>query len=118
VPVMTIDGLCLPRCDFIKIDVEGMERAVLAGAVATIARCKPFLYVENDRADRSAELIRFLDRLGYAMYWHKPPLYNPKNYAGNPHNVFGGLVSGNMLCAHRDVPTCIKGFDAVVVPGG
>src|SRR5205823_11592949 len=79
VPVLTIDGLALPACHFIKVDVEGMEQAVLEGAAQTIASCQPFLYVENDRPDRSAALVAAIARMGYALYWHKPPLYNADN---------------------------------------
>src|SRR5262249_22498904 len=57
VPVLTVDGLELSRCDLLKIDVQGMELAVLQGAAATIARCRPMLYVENDQKERSAELL-------------------------------------------------------------
>ncbi len=32
VPVRTLDSMLLPRCDLIKIDVEGMEKSVLEGA--------------------------------------------------------------------------------------
>jgi FkbM family methyltransferase len=117
VPVIRLDGLRLARCDLIKIDVEGMERAVLAGAVQTIGRLKPVLYVENDRADRSAELVRFLDHLGYAMYWHYPPLYNPGNFFGNPENIFANTISANMLCIHRKAGVCVEGFRQVDVPG-
>jgi FkbM family methyltransferase len=116
VPVVTLDGLDLPRCNLIKIDVEGMERAVLCGARDTLARFRPLLYVENDRADRSAELICLLDELDYTLYWHQPPLYNPNNYFGNPENVFGNTISGNMLCIHRSAPICAQGFQAVEVP--
>ena len=35
--------------DFIKIDVEGMEMAVLRGLQKTIRRCRPVLLVECDR---------------------------------------------------------------------
>jgi hypothetical protein len=93
-----------------------MERAVLGGAIETIARCQPFLYVENDRARQSADLVRFIDELGYAMYWHRKPLYNPRNYLGNSTNVFGNIHSHNMLCVHRDARVCIEGFKAVERP--
>ncbi len=116
VGVIAIDSLDLPRCDFMKIDVEGTERAVLAGAVDTVVRFKPWLYVENDRHEHSHELVHLIDGLGYRMYWHKPPLYNPNNYAGNPVNVFGGILSFNMLCMHRTTPVCLDGFEAVEVP--
>jgi FkbM family methyltransferase len=116
VTVVTLDGLALPRCDLIKIDVEGMERAVLAGAVNLIARFKPYLYVENDRPEQSADLIRFIDGLGYVMYWHLPPLFNPQNFFGNPFNAFGGIVSLNMLCAHRSLSLNVEGGQPVEVP--
>ena len=116
VPVVAIDSFALSRCNFIKIDVEGMEQAVIAGAAQTLARHKPVLYVENDRADRAPELIRYLDSLGYAMYWHLPPLYSPANFFANSQNVFGTLISQNMLCIHRDQEHELQGFERVQVP--
>ena len=116
VPVVTLDSLRVARCDLIKIDVEGMERAVLTGAANHVTRFRPVLYVENDRAERSADLIRLIDELGYAMYWHCPPLFNPQNYFGNPVNVFGDIVSANMVCVHRSAPIDVEGFRAVRVP--
>lgn len=47
VPAITIDSLALPRLDLLKIDVEGMELEVLAGASATIGRCLPIIVVEH-----------------------------------------------------------------------
>ncbi|MDE2361424.1 MAG: FkbM family methyltransferase [Hyphomicrobiales bacterium] len=46
-PVDAIDNM-LPhdRVDLIKIDVEGMEADVLAGASKIIERCSPLLYIE------------------------------------------------------------------------
>src|SRR5207253_506901 len=75
VPLVTLDSLNLPRCDLIKIDVEGMETAVVEGAAQTLARFQPVLYVENDRKEKSDELIRAIDRLGYTMHWHFPTLF-------------------------------------------
>ena len=116
VPVVTVDGFNLSRCDFVKIDVEGMEQTVLRGAAKTLDRFKPILYVENDREDRSADLIRLIDGLGYAMYWHLPPLFNPDNYLKNAQNVFGRIVSKNMIGIHKSVPAKMEGFQAVPVP--
>ncbi len=101
VQVITLDSLNLPRCDFLKIDVEGMETEVLEGAAATIARCQPVLYVENDRQDKSNRLIRTLDALGYKMFWHIPYLFQPHNFADNPINVFGKITSQNMICVPK-----------------
>ena len=105
VPVITLDSLGLGRCALLKVDVEGMEQEVLSGAVDTIARLRPVMYVENDRKEKSPALITMLQSLGYKLWWHLPPLFNPENFAGNPDNVFGNIVSCNLLCipAERDI---------------
>lgn len=116
VEVTTLDALAWEQCRLIKVDVEGMEAEVLAGAEATIRRLRPFLYVENDRADRSDDLIRLIDDLGYAMYWHRPALFNPNNYLKNPENVFGTTISRNMLCLPKGHNWTLDGFRQVEVP--
>jgi FkbM family methyltransferase len=112
-PLVTIDSLKCSRCTLLKVDVEGMERQVLAGAANTIAKCRPILYVENDRPEKAASLVRFIDGLGYAMYWHLPPLFNLDNFRKNPQNVFGDTVSMNMVCIHKSIPQNIDGLRPV-----
>ena len=68
IEVVTLDSLALPRVDFIKIDVEGMEQDVLAGARATIERDRPLMQVEWLARDRGALPAFLLDDLGYRIY--------------------------------------------------
>lgn len=107
VPQVTLDELDLPRLDLLKADVEGMEPEVLIGAVATVRRHRPILYLESDRDDRRAELRALLRAHRYDAYWHCPPLFNPHNHAGNVENVFGQVVSLNLLCVPRERPIAI-----------
>lgn len=116
VEVRTLDSLNFRVCHFIKLDVEGMERDVLTGATETIARFKPVMYVENDRPEKSDELVRFIDSLGYEMHFHRPPLFNPDNFKGNRENVFGNIVSLNMLCLPKGSNMTLTGFQRVPVP--
>lgn len=115
VPLMRIDELALARCDLIKIDVEGMEEAVLRGAQATIARHRPLLYVENDRAEKVASLINCIAAMSYRMYWHFPPYFNPDNFHGRADNLFDTLASRNMLCLPAERALAVKGLEPVVV---
>jgi hypothetical protein len=93
-----------------------MEKVVLEGAAGFISRLKPVLYVENDRKEKSAELIRYIDSLGYVMYWHAPTLFNPQNFSGNATNIFGTVVSINMLCIPKEANVQMTGFTKVDVP--
>lgn len=68
VEVVTLDSLALPRVDFIKIDVEGMEQNVLAGGRATIERDRPLMQVEWLLRDQGALPAYLLDDLGYRIY--------------------------------------------------
>jgi FkbM family methyltransferase len=104
VPMITLDDLQLDRVDFMKLDVEGFESQVLEGAKATIDRSRPVMYVENDREEKSSDLIQRLFDLGYRLWWHAPPLFSPNNFKGNPEDVFPRIFSINMLAVHRDQP--------------
>ncbi|BDT71068.1 hypothetical protein os4_05810 [Comamonadaceae bacterium OS-4] len=67
VRMLTIDSLNLPRLDFIKIDVEGMELEALAGGRATIERHKPVMLIESIKTDKAA-LLKFLEEHGYQTF--------------------------------------------------
>ena len=116
VPLLRIDDLDLPRLDLMKVDVEGMEREVVAGAKDSIHRHRPVLYVENDRPENSAALIESLLALDYRLYWHLPPLFNPGNWFRKPENIFGGIVSANMLGLHIRSPHCVEGLRPIRSP--
>jgi len=88
VPMDSIDAMQLPRVDLIKIDVEGMEADVLAGALQTLRAHRPLLHVEYIKSDQQA-LGRLLAAEGYALY----------------------LCDGNFVCIPpgRELPAALAG---------
>ncbi len=120
VDVVPLDELLRP--DFgarlLKIDVEGMERDVLEGARRLIETGRPLLYVENDRADKSKELIDWIMAAGYRLWWHAPPLFNPQNFFGVSDNLYPSIVSLNMLCVPKQTDLPVTGtLQEVTDPG-
>lgn len=110
VQLMTLDQLGLPHLALLKIDVEGMELAVLKGAAQTIQQHRPALYIENDRPEASPALLGYLKESGYRVYWHVSPLFNPHNVFANSENVFGRIVSKNVLCLPGEAQQNITGL--------
>lgn len=92
------DVINAPRVQLLKLDIEGMELAALQGASRIIAESRPLIYLENNAGSGSAALISAVMSLGYDAYWDLPPLYNPDNFRGEAENIFGNIVSVNMLC--------------------
>jgi FkbM family methyltransferase len=116
VEVVPLDEVDLGPVDLIKVDAEGMEFDVLRGAARLIETDRPLLYVENDRQDRSARLIKLIQSFGYRLWWHCPPLFNPDNHAGKTENPWPGIVSVNMLCAHKSTAFTIDGAHEITDP--
>jgi len=130
VPQLVLDDfLAVDQLKLLKIDVEGMESAVLRGARRTLDRFKPVLYVENDRVENSPELITLLGELGYEIYWHLPVYVTADNYFGAAERLFpiafvdrgephlGGVgFAVNLLCMHGSMNTPIEGLRRVTNP--
>jgi FkbM family methyltransferase len=116
VTVAKLDTLHLPSARLLKVDVEGMEAEVLNGARTLITRHRPFLYVENDRQDRSSALIALIDAFGYDMWWFLVPLFNPDNYAGNKMNIFPHTICINLFCVPKEMTAVVTGSRRVTGP--
>jgi FkbM family methyltransferase len=64
---LTLDEFELPRLDFIKIDIEGMEMEALDGASRSIERSHPIMLIEKVKSD-ATQLRQWLDGRGYRVF--------------------------------------------------
>ena len=109
VNLTTLDLISTPRkTSFVKIDVEGMELQVLKGGKNKILNEKPYLYVENDRQEKSLDLINFIkNELNYKIYQHNPAFFNQNNFYGCKEDIFikemgKTFISLNLLCVPKE----------------
>lgn len=84
--IVPLDALGVASCALIKIDVDGKELEVLRSGAELIGRCRPVLYFENDQKNASPALLGHAAGLGYELYWHPAPIFDPDNFFGNPVN--------------------------------
>lgn len=100
VPVTTIDtvidGLGQPRVALIKIDVEGAEARVVAGAARTIQRDRPAIIVElHAWGPADLETTDQLRGFGYALYhaWNRQPVLQLDVTGPNLDGVWGQILA-------------------------
>jgi FkbM family methyltransferase len=99
VPLVALDSLDLSNCAVVKIDVEGMDPAVLMGATRLIERCQPVLYIEHNDAEYSKHIAEILAPLNYTAHWSIHPYYDEQNYYSNNVNIWQNVVwSSNLIC--------------------
>ncbi|MDR8038788.1 FkbM family methyltransferase [Burkholderia cenocepacia] len=67
IPLISLDSLSLKCLDLIKIDVEGMEDAVIRGAIETLKLTRPIMFIEKIKSN-SDKMVQTLANLEYCLY--------------------------------------------------
>ncbi len=92
------------RVQFLKVDVEGMEEMVLAGAAKLIDRDRPIVYFEVLEIERLAGAKQLLQGLGYELRWLTSNAYNCRNFRLNPENIWQFGETGVLAIPTADDP--------------
>lgn len=71
--MLPLDELAPADTRLVKIDVEGLEPEVLAGAHRLIETVRPVFFVEAFHATARAAVLETFLRAGYAAYWFYAP---------------------------------------------
>lgn len=91
---ISLDGLDLPRVDFIKLDCEGMELDVLRGAERTIILNNPTLFIEINihtlrrKGVTPSEIFSWLKKRGYEY----SNVYPHENMDGDQYDIIATKI--------------------------
>lgn len=94
------DVALLTSLKLLKIDAEGMEIAVLNGAKETIAKFRPRIFAENNKAETGDNLITALHSLDYDCYWFCSERATQQNYNKIQWKLPG--ADYNMICFPKE----------------
>jgi len=75
----TLDSFNIPKIDFMKIDVDGLEMKVILGGEATLLRTKPIMMIECCPKYNYQEYCKYIEDLGAKHikdYMHKNKLHD------------------------------------------
>jgi FkbM family methyltransferase len=97
VPVLTLDGMALHNVSLLRIDAERAAAAVLLGARRILEEQTPVLYFKAKSVEGSIDALRFMKGRPYALYLHRSPAFNARNYRKSAHNIFGVATETNVL---------------------
>ncbi len=93
VSIRTLDSLSLPKVDFIKIDCEHSEFMVISGAVETLEKYHPTVYVEIHEVALLSPIVAFMESIGYRSteFINIKIAYPPGEQGDGPDNLMGYL---------------------------
>lgn len=94
VRMTTLDAIAPAETTIVKIDVEGFEPQVLAGAANTLATVRPKWIVETSRDDAtSRSVIGTFRNAGYRLYWFFAPFVTPTSERVGPPDRLRGDIN-------------------------
>jgi FkbM family methyltransferase len=92
------------EADFIKLDVEGMELAILQGDAAHLSRGGTTLWIECNEDPRSLEVVALLLSWNLDVFYFAWPAYNPGNVNAYKQAVYPFAFEAGLLVAPRIPP--------------
>ena len=116
IDICKLDEIEFQKINLLKIDAEGMETEIISGASDHVKQYRPVLFVENDRPEKSEQLINAIFDLDYRLWWSVTPLFNPDNWKGNSNNIWPKVASINMLGVHKSRDVKAQGLHEIISP--
>jgi hypothetical protein len=106
----------LPRLELIKLDGRDGSVGVLHALGESIARDRPWLFIEDADGESNAALIDCLFGLDYRAWWHATPYFNRENYFRHNTDIFADLKRPkvNILAGPRATAIAFEGLTEIV----
>lgn len=106
VRMLTLDAIAPPDTRLVKVDVEGFEPEVVAGASGLIASHSAIWLVEalGSRAEARAAPNELFRQSGYSLYWFYAPFATPMSPKAAPGNPGVGDVNVVAVPPGRSLP--------------
>ena len=102
IQIQPLDFSNIPKVNFMKVDVEGMELQLLKGAENTIRRDLPIIFLEVNTLQGSYEFLPWANEHGYSAFGINVPAFNPSNYNSQVANIFGSAREVALLLIHNN----------------
>jgi FkbM family methyltransferase len=96
VPLLPLDASSLKACSLVKIDVEGMEAAVIRGMSETL-RLRPVVVAECNSVEAAVACFQATTWNGYSSFVLRTPAFNPSNFKRSAVNPFGSAQETNLV---------------------
>ncbi|NNM70874.1 FkbM family methyltransferase [Enterovirga aerilata] len=82
----------------LKVDAEGMEAEVFAGALRIIAVSSPLIYFEISQMETLRSIIDLVAPFDYVWFWHETSAFNLNNFNLVTENVWSRCEIGVIGC--------------------
>lgn len=99
--IQAMDAIDIPCVHLLKVDVEGMELALLEGAQHIIDRDHPSIFLEVNSLEGSHEFLSWSTDHDYVAYGINVGAFNPDNYLQANANIFGSACEVGLLLIHE-----------------
>ena len=98
VRTIKLDDIEVPRCNLIKIDIEGHELQAIKGGESFLKKHRPTLYMEAKKnIPETKKYMKWLFDNNWSCYWHFASWFRENNYKRNNNNIFQGTGDMNIL---------------------
>jgi hypothetical protein len=101
--IETVDDLHLARLDWLKVTEHDTPIDVLRGAISTLWRLRPLLFLAAPNADALSEMATVVRACSYRTWKMETPLFSPVNFNVRDDDIFDGRSALALLAVPEEI---------------